>query len=111
MYQIGTIISHGKNRRHIQSALNIEFVDNTAVYEQFIIEVYGPCVYIKCAHINNIIQVKNFVNRISRILLANDEEVDRTIKLMIPNYYTNADTTTTDSEDDFSDDDYDYDDA
>lgn len=80
MYQIGTIISRNKNRNLIANELGVAFTNNTAVFEQYTIELNGPLVCIKCNQINNIIQVKNFVNRISRILFANDEEVNRTIR-------------------------------
>lgn len=107
MFQIGSIICFNNNRKHIKSALNVEFIENTATFGPYIINVYGAYVTILCNEINNTIQVKNFVNRISRILLADDDDVDRTIKLLVPNYYDiDNDYAGTDSEDSDSDDDY-----
>ena len=107
MYQIGSIISFNDNRKHIKSALNVQFIENKATYGPYQINVYGGYVVILCNEIHSTIQVKNFVNRISRILLADDSDVDRTIKLLVPNYYTiENDYAETDSEDSDSDDDY-----
>ncbi len=108
MYQVGFIVSHNKNRALIANALGVSIYNYSAAYEQYILELFGPFVTIKCEQIHDIIQVKNFVNRVSRILMANDEDVDRTIKIIGSADNDDEDCTDSDydSDEEYSDDEY-----
>jgi hypothetical protein len=103
MYQVGHIVNCGKHyKTFVANELNVAFNGLTATYGSYIIEAFGREIYIQCEHIHNIIEAKNFVNKVARAVLADDYDVDRHIRLIIPEiYYDDVDNT----DDEYSDDD------
>ena len=85
MYQVASIVSHNRNRAIIANELNVAFNNNVATFNQYVIGLYGPIIQITCEHINNIIEIKNFINRVSQMVGAYDNEVNRTIITINPN--------------------------
>lgn len=85
MYQVASIVSHNRNRAIIANELNVAFHNGTATFNQYVIGLYGPIIQITCEHINNIIEIKNFINRVSQMVGAYDNEVNRTIITINPN--------------------------
>ncbi len=104
MYQVGHIVNCGKSyKTFVANELNVVFNGLTATYGPYIIEAIGREIYIQCEQIRNIIEVKNFVNKVARAVLADDYEVDRTISLQVPYYYGENDNGVC-TDDEYSDD-------
>lgn len=103
MYQIGHIVNCGKRyKSFIANELNVAFNGYTAQCGPYIIEAFGREIFVQCEQIHNIVEVKNFVNKVAIAVLADDYDVDRHIRLIIPEiYYDEVDNT----DDEYSDDD------
>lgn len=109
MYQIGHITNTYKPAIRIANYLGLAFSFGIANYGQYRIETYRNSVRLKTENISNIIEVKKFVNRIACILVADDYDIDRCIRLLIPGYYDNDNYDAfTDDEPSDDDDDYNY---
>jgi hypothetical protein len=104
MYQVGHITGCSKlYKACIARELKVAFQDYTAICGPYIIEAFSRQIYIQCEQIHNIIEVKNFVNKVARAVLADDYDVDRTISLQVPEYYGENDYGVC-TDDEYSDD-------
>jgi hypothetical protein len=104
MYQIGHIVNCGRKYKSlIANELNVAFNENTIQCGPYTIEAFGRELFIDCEQIHNIIEAKNFVNKVARAVLADDYDVDRTISLQVPEYYGENDYGVC-TDDEYSDD-------
>ncbi len=108
MYQIGHITNTYKPATRIANYLGLAFNFGIANYGQYRIETYRNSVRIKTENISNIIEARQFVNSIANILVMNDYDVDRCIRLLIPGYYDNDNYDAFTDEESSDDDDYNY---
>ncbi len=106
MYQIGYITNIYKPATRLAKYLGIAFSFGIANYGQYRIETYRNSVRLKSESIANIIEVKNFVNNIALLFVANEYDIDRCIRLLIPGYYDNDNYDAFTDDESSDDDDY-----